>query len=57
MTVDTSTSRKQFLIRSENMTADDFGELYTRMFGSLYSGMPRPKSPSPSAASMAATKA
>ncbi|NMZ57130.1 AraC family transcriptional regulator [Pseudomonas nitroreducens] len=45
MTVDTSTSRKQFLIRSENMTADDFGELYTRMFGSLYSGMPRPEKP------------
>ncbi|QEY71317.1 AraC family transcriptional regulator [Pseudomonas denitrificans (nom. rej.)] len=45
MTVDTSTSRKQFLIRSENMTADDFGELYTRMFGNLYSGMPRPEKP------------
>lgn len=45
MTVDTSTSRKQFLIRSENMSADDFGELYTRMFGNLYSGMPRPERP------------
>lgn len=45
MTVDTSTSRKQFLIRSENMTADDFGEIYTRMFGNLYAGMPRPERP------------
>ncbi|MCP1625244.1 AraC family transcriptional regulator [Pseudomonas nitroreducens] len=45
MTVDTSTSRKQFLIRSEHMSADDFGELYTRMFGNLYSGMPRPEKP------------
>lgn len=45
MTVNTSTSRKQFLIRSENMSADDFGELYTRMFGNLYSGMPRPERP------------
>ncbi|MFV3331104.1 AraC family transcriptional regulator [Pseudomonas sp. NY15437] len=45
MTVDTSTSRKQFLIRSENMSADDFGELYTRMFGNLYAGMPRPERP------------
>ncbi|MCE4069372.1 MULTISPECIES: AraC family transcriptional regulator [Pseudomonas] len=45
MTVDTSTSRKQFLIRSESMSADDFGDLYTRLFGNLYSGMPRPERP------------
>ncbi|WP_447748985.1 AraC family transcriptional regulator [Pseudomonas nicosulfuronedens] len=45
MTVDTSPARKQFLIRSENMTADDFGDLYTRMFGNLYSGLPRPEKP------------
>lgn len=45
MTVDTSTSRKQFLIRSEHMSADDFGDLYTRLFGNLYSAMPRPERP------------
>ncbi|QJP08874.1 AraC family transcriptional regulator [Pseudomonas multiresinivorans] len=45
MTVDTNPARKQFLIRSENMSADDFGELYTRLFGNLYSGMPRPEKP------------
>lgn len=45
MTADTSPTRKQFLIRSENMTADDFGELYTRMFGNLYAGLPRPERP------------
>ncbi|MCG8906756.1 AraC family transcriptional regulator [Pseudomonas sp. DP-17] len=45
MTADTTPARKQFLIRSENMSADDFGELYTRMFGNLYTGMPRPGKP------------
>lgn len=45
MTADTGHTRRPFLIRSDNMTADDFGELYTRMFGNLYSGMPRPEKP------------
>ncbi|MDH1011030.1 AraC family transcriptional regulator [Pseudomonas nicosulfuronedens] len=45
MNADTGHTRRPFLIRSDNMTADDFGELYTRMFGNLYSGMPRPEKP------------
>lgn len=38
-------SRKQFVIRSEDMDADEFGALYTRLFGNLYSGLPRPSQP------------
>lgn len=30
------------MIRSDNMSTDDFGALFTRMFGNLYAGMPRP---------------
>lgn len=45
MNADTGHTRRPFLIRSDNMTADDFGELYSRMFGNLYSGMPRPEKP------------
>ncbi|MBB4866280.1 AraC-like DNA-binding protein [Pseudomonas nitritireducens] len=45
MTPASGHARKPFLIRSEDMSADDFGELYTRMFGNLYSGMPRPERP------------
>ncbi|MDD0842142.1 helix-turn-helix transcriptional regulator [Pseudomonas sp. Gutcm_11s] len=37
------TARQPFLIRSENLSADEFGALFTRMFGSLYSGLPRPE--------------
>ena len=35
-------SRSPFMIRSEDMSADDFGALFTRLFGDLYAGMPRP---------------
>lgn len=35
------TSRKQFVIRSEDMDSDEFGALFTRMFGNLYSSVPR----------------
>lgn len=35
------TSRKQCVIRSEDMDSDEFGALFTRMFGNLYSGVPR----------------
>lgn len=45
MNADTGHTRRPFLIRSDNMTTDDFGELYTRMFGNLYSGMPRSEKP------------
>lgn len=38
-------SRKQFVIRSDDMDADEFGALYTRMFGNLYSGLPPPSKP------------
>lgn len=37
-----SPSRTPFMIRSEDMSADDFGALFSRMFGDLYAGMPRP---------------
>lgn len=37
------TARKPFLLRSQDMSADEFGALYSRMFGNLYSGMPRPE--------------
>lgn len=33
--------RKQFLIRSADLSADEFGALFTRMFGSLYAHLPR----------------
>ena len=35
-------ARHSFMIRSENMSTDEFGALFTRMFGDLYAGMPRP---------------
>ncbi|MFD2645639.1 helix-turn-helix domain-containing protein [Pseudomonas japonica] len=35
-------SRAAFMIRSDNMSTDEFGALFTRLFGNLYSGMPRP---------------
>jgi len=34
--------RQSFMIRSDNMSTDDFGALFTRLFGNLYAGMPRP---------------
>lgn len=43
MTIDTANARKPFLIRSDNLSADEFGALFTRMFGSLYAGLPRPQ--------------
>jgi AraC-like DNA-binding protein len=36
-------SRKQIVIRSDAMDADQFGALYTRLFGNLYSELPRPE--------------
>ncbi|MFZ5960390.1 AraC family transcriptional regulator [Pseudomonas knackmussii] len=43
MKLDSGSSRTPFLIRSEDMDADEFGALFTRMFGPLYSGLPRPE--------------
>ena len=37
--------RQSFMIRSDNMSTDDFGALFTRQFGNLYAGMPRPDRP------------
>ncbi|HCN44589.1 MAG TPA: AraC family transcriptional regulator [Pseudomonas sp.] len=42
MNLDPASSRQSFMIRSDNMSTDDFGALFTRMFGNLYAGMPRP---------------
>ncbi|MDG9884876.1 AraC family transcriptional regulator [Pseudomonas sp. GD04058] len=39
---DPASTRHSFMIRSDNMSSDDFGALFTRMFGDLYAGMPRP---------------
>lgn len=36
-------ARQPFLIRSENLSADEFGALFSRMFGSLYAGRSRPQ--------------
>ncbi len=36
-------ARQPFLIRSENLSTDEFGALFSRMFGNLYSGLPRPQ--------------
>lgn len=41
MHLDAPSSRHPFLLRSEDMDADEFGALFTRMFGNLYSGLPR----------------
>ena len=41
MKVGSVSSRKQFLIRSEDMDADAFGAAFERMFGNLYAGLPR----------------
>lgn len=43
MKLDSGSTRTPFLIRSEDMDADEFGALFTRMFGNLYSGLPRPE--------------
>lgn len=40
-TVQPGTTRKQFILRSDNMRSDDFGALFTQMFGNLYADMPR----------------
>ena len=32
--------RQQFMIRSDDMSADEFGALFTRMFGNLYAHLP-----------------
>ncbi|MEE1920962.1 AraC family transcriptional regulator [Pseudomonas sp. 148P] len=42
MNLDPASPRQSFMIRSDNMSTDDFGALFTRMFGNLYAGMPRP---------------
>jgi hypothetical protein len=33
-------TRKPFILRSRDMRSDDFGALFTQMFGSLYADMP-----------------
>lgn len=33
--------RKPFMIRSDDLSADEFGALFTRMFGNLYAHLPR----------------
>lgn len=37
------TARTPFLLRSQDMSAEEFGAFYARMFGNLYSGLPRPE--------------
>lgn len=39
-TVQPGTTRKQFIIRSNDMRSDDFGALFTQMFGNLYADLP-----------------
>ncbi|MEN0107195.1 MAG: helix-turn-helix domain-containing protein [Pseudomonas sp.] len=38
-------SRKQIVIRSDAMAADQFGALYTQLFGNLYADLPPPTQP------------
>ncbi|MBC9249405.1 AraC family transcriptional regulator [Pseudomonas alcaligenes] len=45
MKVEAGSIRKPFMIRSADMHAEEFGALFTRMFGNLYSGLPRPDRP------------
>ncbi|MGE8406841.1 MAG: helix-turn-helix domain-containing protein [Pseudomonas sp.] len=35
-----ATPRKQFLIRSDDLSADEFGALFSRLFGNLYAHLP-----------------
>lgn len=40
-TVYASTTRKTFMLRSDNMRSDDFAALFTQLHGNLYADMPR----------------
>lgn len=45
MKIDIGNARKPFLIRSESLNSDEFGALFSRMFGNPYSGLARPEKP------------